>query len=60
VPSTALGSLAETCWLHHGRSHVARDVAVALHAAGPSADHATVPRRVAQAWRAGFVSFPWW
>lgn len=32
VPEDAVGSLATLCWLHHARSHVARDAALQEHA----------------------------
>jgi hypothetical protein len=42
------GRLALTAWLHHGRSHVARDDAV--RAAGGEPGATSLPRRLAERW----------
>jgi hypothetical protein len=49
IPEAALGPLATLCWLHHGRSHVARATALSDHAPG-SAPAPTTASRMAELW----------
>jgi hypothetical protein len=48
----AVGRLATTCWLHHGRSHVARESAVLDVGGEPAEEITQLPRRLARRWLA--------
>jgi hypothetical protein len=50
IDADAVGRLATTCWLHHGRSHVRRDAAVRAAGGEPAEAITSLPRRLARRW----------